>query len=52
MTEISKFNSKVKKIYECDYSVDVSVSIMLDEPQARFILIVTSDGCQIKEASE
>ena len=52
MTEISKFNSKVKKIYGCDFSVDISVCIMLDEPQAKYILTVTKDGCQIKEAGE
>ena len=52
MTEIINIRSKVKKIYECDYSVDVSVNIRLDESQANYILIVTKHGCQIKRMEE
>ncbi len=52
MSEITRFSSEVKKIYDCNFEMDISASIGLDEPEAKFMLTVSENGCQIKRVYE
>lgn len=52
MTEIIKFKSEVKKVFDGEVDVDISAHIRLDEPQEIYALIVSKHGCQIWKAGE